>query len=439
MAGTHRHWIWVCLIAAALGGRATAKEEARPLAVFEPLPVREATVFKDGHAFLLHEGTMPVDGEGNVLLNQLPRPVLGTFWSYAAGDGVKLTGVVAGRQRVRVERTALNLPDLLRANKGKRAIVTEMGSKEDQSSYEAVILGYAERSAAELEQTNPPESGEVLPQIGELILLKTDKGIKALSVKRILDVTFLDGAEAKVSDEEMREILTLRLEGAPKNGRAEVGLVYLQRGLRWIPSYRVTLDDQGKAHAELQATLVNELADLHDVKLHLAVGVPTFKFQDEVDPISLQRAAARMVGAAPAPSRFDHLSNAIMSQRMMSARPEPEPKPVVDLGPAVEAPGRTEDLYLFTLEHVTLKQGERLNVTLAKTTLPYEDIYTVELPFAAPTELVRDLNNEQRREMARLMTPPRAMHQARLTNTGPHPLTTAPALVLKKLTKGTDR
>ncbi len=48
------------------------------------IPVKEVTVFKDGYALVLHEGAMPVDDRGNVIVEDLPAPVLGTFWSYSA-------------------------------------------------------------------------------------------------------------------------------------------------------------------------------------------------------------------------------------------------------------------------------------------------------------------------------------------------------------------
>ena len=38
------------------------------------MPVRELTIFKDGHAFVLHEGNMPTDESGNVVLDYLPAP-----------------------------------------------------------------------------------------------------------------------------------------------------------------------------------------------------------------------------------------------------------------------------------------------------------------------------------------------------------------------------
>ena len=37
------------------------------------MPVKEITVFKDGHALLVHEGEMPLTANGSVMLEDLPR------------------------------------------------------------------------------------------------------------------------------------------------------------------------------------------------------------------------------------------------------------------------------------------------------------------------------------------------------------------------------
>ena len=47
-------------------------EDAAPLSALAKMPVREVTVFKDGHAFVLHEGSMPVDASGDVKMDYLP-------------------------------------------------------------------------------------------------------------------------------------------------------------------------------------------------------------------------------------------------------------------------------------------------------------------------------------------------------------------------------
>src|SRR6476469_6472753 len=101
-------------------------EPATPLTALARMPVKEVTVFKDGHAFLLHSGKMPTDDKGNVVLDALPQPVLGTFWPYSADKNVKLTAVTASVRKVKLERTALQLRELIEANIGAQISVTEL-------------------------------------------------------------------------------------------------------------------------------------------------------------------------------------------------------------------------------------------------------------------------------------------------------------------------
>src|SRR5207253_722798 len=93
--------------------------------------------------------------------------------------------------------------------------------------------------------------------------------------------------------------------------------------------------------------------------------------------------------------------------------------------------GKNEDLFVFNVPHVTLKKGERMVLLIAEFTLPYQDLFTLDLPFAPPQEVRANLNNDQQRELARLFNAPKVMHKIRLTNNSKYPLTTAPALIIR--------
>lgn len=399
------------------------------------LPVKEITVFKDGHAFVLHEGNMPTDRSGNVVMDYLPTPVLGTFWPYSNEKSVKLLAVVASHQRVLVPRTALTVFELIEANPGAPVQVSELrstGTTATVVTYDATIIGIPTRSAEELEATSPPNSGEKLPEKGNLVMLRTAEGVVTLPIDRIQTITFKGDYKPKVSNEEFRNLLTLKLDGTKGGGGdADVGMMYLQRGLRWIPSYRVSLSD-GQAHVKLQATLVNELTDLQDVTANLVIGVPSFAFKHEQDPISLQRALASLSGSFAPGSRMDSaLSNAIMSQtaNMRDQRASME-ESNVDMGPEVQGSNKNEDLFIYNVKHVTLKKGQRMVLPVAEFDLPYKDIYTLDVPFTPPQELNQYLN-VNRSEIAKLLQAPKVQHKIRLSNTSQFPLTTAPALVMR--------
>jgi hypothetical protein len=419
----------------------TLADDAAPLSALAKMPVREVTVFKDGHALLLHEGKMPVEASGDVLMDYLPAPVLGTFWPYSADKDLKLTAVVAGQRKVLVERTSLSLRELLEGNVGAEVIVNESplsgaSTKPEGLTYTATIVGLPTRSSKELEANAPPGEGEKLPEKGSLILLRTSKGVKAVNIDRIQQVTFRGPHKASVASEEFRNLLRLKLDWADRkpSKEADMGLLYLQKGIRWIPSYKFVIDGKGGATVKLEATLINELADLDDVTANLVVGVPTFAFADAVDPIGLGQTVAQLspLFRQDVQTQFA-FSNSIMSQ---VARPMNQPVEQTaggrrDLGPEIGGSEKNEDLFIFTLRHVSLKKGQRMVVPVTSFDLKYEDLFTVDIGFAPPPEVWRNFNNQQQSEIAKLFLAPKAMHKIRLVNSSSFPITTAPALILK--------
>ena len=349
-----------CCILAFLAGFAPTAEPAAPASSLARMPIREVTVFKDGHAFVVHQGAMPTDAAGNVVMDYLPTPVLGTFWPYAPDKKATLHSVGAGRRRVLVEHTAMNIRDLLEANPGAEVIVSEG----KDAHYPATIVRFLSRSAEELDRVSPTTAGENLPQKGNLLLLKTADGTRAVPVERITDVKFVGKYQTLVTDEEYRNLLTMKLDwgGKPPEKTAEVGMAYVQKGIRWIPNYRIELDGKGKANVKLQATLLNEMTDLENATVHLVIGVPTFYFKDTQDPIALSQAMAHLSPyfQTDASTQFA-LSNSMMTQVARGGEMRGGgggiAQPRADLGPDIGGGEKSEDLFLFTVKNVTLKKG----------------------------------------------------------------------------------
>ncbi len=359
---------------------------APPLGALAKMPVTEVTIFKDGHALLLHSGKMPTNPDGNVVLDYLPSPVLGTFWSSVNDKAAKLSAVTASQRRVAVNRTALSLRELLEANVGASVRIKEIpdGSMVQQAppEYLGTILPFPERSVEELEATSPPNTAPKLPQKGNLLLLKTgDNGTRAIDINRIQEVVLPNDHKAKHSDDELRNLLTLKLQWDNNKPQptADISMMYLQKGIRWIPSYKITIDGNGNATVKLQATIINELYDLHDVSAHLVVGVPSFAFAGNTDPIALQQTLAPLSEYFRSNDRTaGQFSNGMMSQISMqriasnSADQVTEAPPAApDLGPEIGHGQKNEDLYIFNLDHLTLKKGDRMVVPISEFKIPY--------------------------------------------------------------------
>ncbi len=396
------------------------------------MPVREVTVFKDGHAFVLHEGDVATDDEGNVLLDYLPKPIIGTFWPYTDDPNAKLRAVSAGKQRVTLSKTALSVRELLQANIGARVDL-----RESNISYRATIAGIPASSAEEQEAAAPAGSGPQISQSGQLILLKTETGTRAIPIERIQDVTFIDNPTARLEYEEIRNLLKLQLDwgGQAPGKTARVGMTYLQKGLRWIPHYKLHIDGNGTVKVQLQATLLNELADLEGVTVNLLVGVPSFDFKSTVDPIALGATAAALSPFFQEGSQTAHaFSNSVMIQtqtsRMSEIRHIPnQPAGDIDVGPDVANSGRNEEMFVFTIEHVTLGKGERMVIPVGEWTMKYLDVFRLEIPFSPPLEVQQNFDSTKQAELARLFHAPKVKHVLRVSNNQQVPLTTAPALI----------
>jgi hypothetical protein len=394
------------------------------------LPVREVTVFKDGHAFVVQQGRTPVRN-GSVVLDQLPSPVLGTFWAYSAENGVAVRAVTARRNKVVKNRPAYTIAELLKANIGAPVSVSERG--DGSQPYPATILSVPEPEAADPDTPAPAARpySSTLASYGSLVLLKTAEGIRPVPINRIYGLSLPENAKTGATDTEMRNELELRVDGRA-SGQADIGFMYLQRGLRWIPHYKLDLDGKGSAQVSLQATLLNELIDLDNVNLNLVVGVPTFAFKQTPDPIGLQDTIARLsMYFTPESQTGAFFSNSIMGQSARMGE-RIQPRPAEQSAPLPELTGAeaNEDLYLFAVKGVTLKKNERMTLPVAQGRIGYADVYQLELPPVLPRELV-NYDSGANAEYARLLASPRVKHVLRLKNTGMHPLTTAPALLMK--------
>src|SRR5258705_11768502 len=102
---------------------------------------------------------------------------------------------------------------------------------------------------------------------------KTPEGVKAYPIDHIQEDTFKNAQKPAVENEEFRNLLTLKLDwGKARPAQsASVGLFYLQKGGRWIPSYKIEVDGKSNAVLKLQTTPVNEQTDLEDVAMKLFI------------------------------------------------------------------------------------------------------------------------------------------------------------------------
>jgi len=376
-----------------------------PKANATALPVKELTAFKDGHAYVLREAPLPKDANGKVMLDKLPAPVLGTFWPFAHG-GASLVSAKAGREEVTVKVKAASLLHVARANIGKK-VALDLGKEEVAGGELIAVEGNSNKAA--------------------ILFLRDGNATRAVPLGRVRDLIVIGEFQDEIERKQQQERLELRVDGG--GDEAKVGVIYVQKGFRWIPSYRVEIDGDGKAKVRMQATLVNDLIDVEDALVNLVVGVPQFAFAGMTDPIALQKQSAQVANAR----RFDQaqflsngLSNSLTTQvaGYTVANQQQQADPEVGTGESAE------DLFVFPIKHVTLKKGERLVVPITSFEVSYRDVYKFDSAMAPPSEYQQSLQDNRVFELARQLAAPKVRHVLRLKNDSKTPFTTAPALVL---------
>ena len=310
-------------------------------------------------------------------------------------------------EEVEVTRPAVTVLEIARANVGKQVSVEVRDGELVTGELRAI----------------PEHEGA-----GQVLLVAQDQLVHAVAIDRVRGLTVDGAAVDVVTVKERRPRLVLDVDGGGEGAR--VGVVYVQRGFRWIPSYRVDLGDDGQASVQLQATLVNDLVDLDGATVNLVVGVPAFAFADMLDPIALQQQTAQVAQAAARAQsqRFSNfLSNSLTTQ-VAGYGAEAQNAPAAT-GPEVGDAEAAEDLFVFPVQDVTLAKGERLVVPIAEFSVPYRDAYRLEVPMAPPMQYQQRLNDQRVIELARELAAPKVRHVLRLTNTTSGPFTTAPAMV----------
>ncbi len=224
---------------------------------------------------------------------------------------------------------------------------------------------------------------------------------------------------------------------ATKNAKTPVKLdwEYYRPGIRWIPTYRLTLGKDGKARLRMQAEILNEMEDMDDVPLELVVGVPNFRFRDTVSPMILQLVMGNPLGAVVRAmsndlnNMYNNSVQILSNQRVSAVRGGDEAPAIVASGaPAVPAElagtaGGAQDLFVYKLPPLTLKVGERAMVPVLSADIPFRHLYTWDVQtqrsgsVASGNSPMKILKNE-------------VWHQIELTNNTNLPFTTGAALIL---------
>ena len=423
-----------------------------------PTQVSRVALFKNGFGFFLRHGVLP-DQPGPVQVSPLPAAAHGTLW-LSWNPAVSLTDLAAVSSTLTDSRDALNLPELLRANVGKRVRLEFGGSPPE--TLEGVIKAYHRAQAppppspylSSALYTPLPREGVVeayyraqapppanpylssalytpLPREGEVLLLQTSRELVAFYPTSVSRLRFLEDPILQVPSE--RQALALRGRLVQTTPGQQLTVSYLCKGITWAPSYVVDISAPDQALFTAKAEIINEIEDLDDVAVDLVTGFPTLQFADVITPLAKKQDLAgflRALATGSDESRARREYSGAASQMAggygggMGMPGSPAEPPSTPTYGAAQAGVTSEDLFLYPLAAVTLKKDAVGYYPLFSGQVAYQHLYLWDIP-----DYVTERGEYSAPQDAQ---PEIVWHSLRLVNGFAAPWTTAPAMIVQR-------
>lgn len=404
--------------------------------------INRVAVFKNGYAFTYREAETTTEN-GWAYTSKTPIGVLGTVWGYSTTPNVKVTQLLASETESQETERVTNMVEFLLANEGAqiRAEVTggDGKAKTVQGVYEILSSMRGFKSAA---PANTNYDDGQASRINDMsIALKTEAGVQVFLASRLESVEVIGQPKWLKPKLTKQTRLSIKTEGAPAGQKVNLGVAALERGIRWIPSYRVEVKGSPikEAKLELEAMLINELADLSKTDVYFVVGVPHFLFQDTMSPLSINTAFAgvssffREGAGSGRRDSYMNVTSQIAYQADGADRGDLNNSPAPTIGAEEQVSSfSAEQLYLYQANQVSLKKGERSSLRLFSLTVPCTEVFEWTLNDDPETQKrYLDYYNSSSSQQVRQDLTTKVWYALRLRNQTNMPWTTAPAITFR--------
>jgi len=196
--------------------------------------LRRVAVFRDGYGFYVREGRVKLEN-GWVTTNFVPNAIRGTVWVYPLDSQDRIDTVIVTRDN----KIALGSPAEM-----KQRLSDKVGLNI------SVVL-----------KNNQRFEGVLSRLLDDMLLLQVGAAFTAIPYDQIASISLV-GFPIRV-----------KFDTKDPNKVTGVGIAYLQEGIRWEPSYVLTIQ-KGKAVLNLRATMQNTTERLENTDVLFVVGSP---------------------------------------------------------------------------------------------------------------------------------------------------------------------
>lgn len=392
--------------------------------------ITRVALFKNGLGFFSSAITLPKNAT-TVKLQKLPIPSHGTFW-IGYPQNVKINALFSSMETINKTEPANNMVKLLQANAGRK--VTVHPSTEDMTSIKGVIVKVIPEGKI-VEPLSPyrmhiRSNRYRSNQSPTMVVIKTVTGTVVINADLIARADFTESnISTSMSTVSRQPNIKIKLQ-EPAGGK-QIGISYLARGITWAPSYLIDISDPKIAKLSAKAVVINEVADMHNVRLDLVTGFPNIRFGEINSPVAMSyKLAGFLQSLIRGRSESSRSRSVIMQQSIASNFAQQDnfsnDIPVPEYSTAQKGT-TSEDLFLYPINNFTILLGETAYIPLFTAQVPYKHIYI--------WEIVDMLDNHEQYRRGRTQNEPQLAeeiwHSCRLTNNMNMPWTTAPAEFVK--------
>ena len=369
------------------------------------LTTEQVVVFKDGYCLVVKDGVAKTDENGFAHTYEVPdAAVLGSFWAIPETGEIK--SMIAGWDEIKNEEVkeinCTTVYSILKANIGRECRFMIGDQQFDGTILKLlsnpVDTAEANRTRAQLATAALVSSRVVLnEQPATHFLLRSETGDVMLAINQVQNLTIDQMVSTtEQSFVEVTKKKQLKFDFGQPNQDVKIKLMYFRPDVRWIPTYRIELTNEpfknkagsaprNTARIAMQGEILNEAEDLVDVPFHVVVGVPNFRFRGTPSPLVLEAQMQNSLSVvAPQlmtnqPSNLNAMSNALYTQRageFRSNRASGGDGSAQIVMPNELSGKASQDLFVYKLNKMTLKKGERASVPILTTEVGYRDVYT---------------------------------------------------------------
>jgi len=379
-------------------------------------------LFKNGYGVVERTLPLPKDAQSNQTIqleNPPSNPVHGTFWVVGSSNISSVNSIQTESHTREVEFPCLNIRDLLIANIGKNLdIYAEEGNEFKWIS-------------GTLMEIPKPQSKDApfLDHSRNVLLLSNEEGVFAIPIHKVerIKLPKNEVASGKKLETSIKKIAfenTLSINYSKKEGDNFLRIRYLTNQITWAPSYYLRLsskESEKNCMFSLKAVVLNDAESLNAKNVSLITGFPNMQFNSVIDPLSKNKqsvddflASLSDVGTTTqtytAPTLSQRRSSKVMSNVMMQTMNSYEPTSSYDNNNNTQTSAPSDDLYVYTVDDISLLRKERTYIPIFSLELPYADVYHCEID-----ERTSDFQD--------------VWHSVRIKNTTKSPWTTAPVTI----------